>query len=41
MGLDNVRRRLAIVFGGTARLDAIPGPDGFRVAIDLPCASDD
>jgi LytS/YehU family sensor histidine kinase len=41
VGLDNVRRRLAIVFGGAARLDAIPGPEGFRVAIDLPCASDD
>ena len=41
VGLDNVRRRLSFVFGGAARLDAIPSPDGFRVAIDLPCASDD
>jgi hypothetical protein len=41
VGLDNVRRRLAIVFGGAARMDATAGPDGFRVAIDLPCAGDD
>jgi hypothetical protein len=41
VGLENVRRRLSIVFGGAARLDAIPSPEGFRVAIDLPCASDD
>ena len=41
VGLDNVRRRLAIVFGGAARLDATAGPDGFRVAIDLPCAIDE
>ena len=36
VGLDNVRKRLAIVFGGAARLDAAASPTGFRVAIDLP-----
>jgi LytS/YehU family sensor histidine kinase len=41
VGLDNVRRRLSIVFGGAARLDAVAAPDAFRVAIDLPCALDD
>jgi two-component system sensor histidine kinase AlgZ len=41
VGLDNVRRRLALVFGGAARMDAIADPDGFRVAIDLPCAGDE
>jgi LytS/YehU family sensor histidine kinase len=41
VGLDNVRRRLSIMFGGAARIDAAPSPDGFRVAIDLPCTSDD
>ncbi len=41
VGLENVRRRLSIVFGGAARLDAFPGPEGFRVAIDLPYSSND
>jgi two-component system sensor histidine kinase AlgZ len=36
VGLDNVRKRLAIVFGAAARLDAAASPTGFRVAIDLP-----
>ena len=36
VGLENVRKRLALVFGGTARLDAAASPTGFRVAIDLP-----
>ena len=40
VGLENVRKRLAIVFGGAARLDASASPDGFRVAIDLPCTID-
>jgi LytS/YehU family sensor histidine kinase len=41
VGLENVRRRLSIVFGGAARLDAVAAPDAFRVAIDLPCTFDD
>src|SRR5262245_12856345 len=36
VGLENVRKRLALVFGGGARLDAAASPTGFRVAIDLP-----
>jgi two-component system, LytTR family, sensor histidine kinase AlgZ len=40
VGLENVRKRLAIVFGGAARLDATANPSGFRVAIDLPCVID-
>jgi two-component system, LytTR family, sensor histidine kinase AlgZ len=40
VGLENVRKRLAIVFGGAARLDAAASPTGFRVAIDLPCTFD-
>ena len=36
VGLENVRKRLALVFGGAARLDAAASPSGFRVAIDLP-----
>jgi LytS/YehU family sensor histidine kinase len=40
VGLENVRKRLSLVFGGAARLDAAAGPTGFRVAIDLPCVVD-
>jgi two-component system sensor histidine kinase AlgZ len=36
VGLENVRKRLALVFGGAARLDAAASPTGFRAAIDLP-----
>jgi hypothetical protein len=36
VGLENVRKRLALVFGGAARLDAAASPTSFRVAIDLP-----
>jgi LytS/YehU family sensor histidine kinase len=36
VGLQNVRKRLALVFGGAARLDAAASPSGFRVAIDVP-----
>jgi LytS/YehU family sensor histidine kinase len=36
VGLENVRKRLALVFVGAARLDAAASPTGFRVAIDLP-----
>jgi len=40
VGLENVRKRLAIVFGGAARMDAVASPAGFRVAIDLPSTLD-
>jgi sensor histidine kinase YesM len=40
VGLENVRKRLTIVFGGAARMDAVQSPSGFRVAIDLPCQGD-
>jgi hypothetical protein len=40
VGLENVRKRLALVFGGAARLDAAANSTGFRVAIDLPCTFD-
>jgi hypothetical protein len=40
VGLENVRKRLAVVFGGAARMDAAPRPDGFRVALDLPSTFD-
>ena len=40
VGLENVRKRLALVFGGAARLDASASPTGFRVAIDLPWTVD-
>jgi two-component system, LytTR family, sensor histidine kinase AlgZ len=40
VGLENVRKRLAIVFGGAARLEATANPTQFRVAIDLPCVID-
>jgi sensor histidine kinase YesM len=40
VGLENVRKRLAVVFGGAARMDAAASPTGFRVAIDLPSTFD-
>jgi len=40
VGLENVRKRLAIAFGGAARMDAAASPTGFRVAIDLPSTTD-
>jgi LytS/YehU family sensor histidine kinase len=40
VGLENVRKRLTIVFGGAARMEAVQSPTGFRVAIDLPCHLD-
>jgi sensor histidine kinase YesM len=40
VGLENVRKRLSLVFGGAARLDAAASPTGFRVAIDLPWTVD-
>jgi LytS/YehU family sensor histidine kinase len=36
VGLENVRKRLSLVFGGAARVEAAPSPAGFRVALDLP-----
>ena len=41
VGLENVRRRLAVSFPGEARMDAGATADRFRVEIDLPCISDD
>jgi sensor histidine kinase YesM len=40
VGLENVRKRLALVFGGAARMDTAASETGFRVAIDLPSAID-
>jgi sensor histidine kinase YesM len=40
VGLENVRKRLAIVFGGAARMDAVASPTGFKVSIDLPSILD-
>jgi sensor histidine kinase YesM len=40
VGLENVRKRLSLVFGGAARLEASANPTGFRVAIDLPSTVD-
>jgi LytS/YehU family sensor histidine kinase len=40
VGLENVRKRLALVFGGAARVDAAASPTGFRVALDMPCTVD-
>jgi hypothetical protein len=40
VGLENVRKRLALVFGGAARMEAAANPTGFRVAIDLPGTDD-
>jgi LytS/YehU family sensor histidine kinase len=36
VGLENVRRRLGLVFGGAARLTADKTPDRFRVQIEVP-----
>jgi LytS/YehU family sensor histidine kinase len=41
VGLDNVRRRLAAAFPGSARMDAAQTPDGFRVELELPCVEHD
>ena len=41
VGLENVRRRLAVTFPGAARMDAAATTDHFRVEIDLPCITDD
>jgi two-component system sensor histidine kinase AlgZ len=36
VGLENVRRRLAAMFGASARLDTRSEPERFRVEIELP-----
>jgi two-component system, LytTR family, sensor histidine kinase AlgZ len=41
VGLENVRRRLAMSFPGVARMDAAASGDRFRVEIDLPCIAND
>ena len=41
VGLDNVRRRLAAAFPGSARMDAARTDNGFRVVLDLPCIEHD
>jgi two-component system sensor histidine kinase AlgZ len=41
LGLDNVRQRIAAVFGDRGRLDARPDGDRFRVELHLPCTVDD
>jgi LytS/YehU family sensor histidine kinase len=41
VGLENVRRRLAIAFGDTARMDAVSTPGHFRVSMSLPCRPHD
>jgi two-component system sensor histidine kinase AlgZ len=41
VGLENVQRRLAMAFGGAARIDAVASPGKFRVSMDLPCGADD
>ena len=37
VGLENVRRRLGLIFGSGARLTADKAADRFRVEIDVPC----
>jgi LytS/YehU family sensor histidine kinase len=36
VGLENVRRRLAIAFGGAAQMEAVSTPASFRVSMNLP-----
>jgi len=36
VGLENVRRRLAVMFGPAARLETTPGPGSFHVQLELP-----
>jgi len=38
LGLDNVRRRLAAVYGEEARLSVRPAPDAFHVELELPAS---
>ena len=41
VGLENVQRRLAMAFGGAARMEAVALVGRFKVSIDLPCGPDD
>ena len=41
MGLDNVRRRLAAMFGRDASMETHAGAEQFRVELDLPCSTDE
>ena len=36
IGLENVRQRLAVLFGGEASLEAYPVPNGWRASLRLP-----
>ena len=40
MGLDNVRRRLAAMFGREATIETHAGAGQFRVELHLPCATE-
>ncbi|MEO7193121.1 MAG: histidine kinase [Vicinamibacterales bacterium] len=40
VGLDNVRRRLAVVFGVNAQMEAVATPGRFRVMMSLPWGTD-
>ena len=41
VGLDNVRQRLAVMFGADARLDTRADEGRFRVELVLPCLIDE
>jgi LytS/YehU family sensor histidine kinase len=41
VGLENVRRRLALTFGGSARLGVRAEPGRFRVELELPWSIDE
>jgi len=41
MGLENVRRRLAAMFGREASLEARAEAGQFRVELHLPCSTDE
>jgi LytS/YehU family sensor histidine kinase len=41
MGLENVRRRLAAMFGREASIDARAEAGQFRVELHLPCSTDE
>jgi LytS/YehU family sensor histidine kinase len=41
VGLDNVRQRLAMMFGASARLETHAEARRYRVELNLPCVTDD
>ena len=41
VGLENVQRRLAAMFGGSARLRTLAGPESFRADVVLPWTTHD